>query len=53
MTAWEEGRPLLDLLEADPEVTAALPAEELRGLFDLQHHLRHVDAIFERVFGHG
>jgi adenylosuccinate lyase len=53
MRAWEEGRPLLELLEADPEVTAVLPAEELRGLFDLQHHLRHVGTIFERVFGHG
>ena len=51
MRAWAEGRPLLALLEADPEVTARLPAADLRALFDLGHHLRHVDLIFGRVFG--
>jgi adenylosuccinate lyase len=51
MRAWEEGRPLLELLQADPELTAVLPADDLVPLFDLAHHLRRVDAIFERVFG--
>jgi hypothetical protein len=35
MRAWEEGRPLLELLRADPEVTAVLPADDLAPLFDL------------------
>jgi adenylosuccinate lyase len=42
---------LLDLLKADPEVTAALPAREIEEKFDLGYHLRQVDTIFDRVFG--
>jgi adenylosuccinate lyase len=42
---------LLDLLKADPEVTAALPAQQLEGLFDLGYHFAQVDHIFARVFG--
>ena len=41
---------LLDLLKADPEVSARLSASELEALFDLDHHFTQVDAIFERVF---
>ncbi len=41
---------LLDLLKQDPQVTEHLPAPELEVLFDLDYHLKHVDAIFERVF---
>ena len=42
---------LEELLKADPEVTAALSAEEIGERFDLGYHLKHVDTIFERVFG--
>jgi adenylosuccinate lyase len=52
MQAWEKGRPLRDLLAADPEVAQHLDEKALAALFDLQHHFRHVDVIFERVFGH-
>ena len=53
MRVWEaDGKlQLLDLLRADPEVTALLPAAELETLFDLGYHLKHVDTIFARVFG--
>ncbi|MBA3668548.1 MAG: adenylosuccinate lyase [Sphingomonas sp.] len=53
MKVWEsDGQlSLLDLLKADPEVTAKLPAAELDGLFDLDYHFKHVDTIFGRVFG--
>lgn len=51
MRAWEQEADFKALLMADPEVTAALPPERIEGLFDLAHHLRHVDAIFARVFG--
>jgi adenylosuccinate lyase len=39
-----------DLLAADPDVTAHLSIAELDAAFDLDHHLRHVDAIFKRTF---
>jgi adenylosuccinate lyase len=53
MKVWESDGELslLDLLKADPEVTQRLPESELGALFDLDHHLRHVDTIFSRVFG--
>jgi adenylosuccinate lyase len=53
MKVWESGGTLslLDLLKADPQVTAALPAAELEEKFDLAYHFKHVDTIFARVFG--
>lgn len=53
MKVWESdgALSLLDLLKGDAEVTAKLSAEELTALFDLGYHLKHVDTIFERVFG--
>ena len=53
MQVWESDGELslLELLKADPQVSAKLPADELEALFDLGHHLKRVDAIFERVFG--
>jgi adenylosuccinate lyase len=39
------------LLKADPEVTAHLDAAAIDGMFDDFYHLKHVDALFERVFG--
>ena len=51
MIAWREGRPLLELLRADETITARLDAAKLASLFDLDHHLAHVDHLFERVFG--
>ena len=53
MKVWEsDGQlSLLDLLKADPEVAQRLPGEQLEALFDLGYHFKHVDTIFERVFG--
>jgi len=53
MKVWEsDGRlHLLELLKADPEVTAALSPEQLEEKFDLGYHFKHVDTIFARVFG--
>jgi adenylosuccinate lyase len=45
------GASFLDNLNADAEVTKALPPSELEGLFDLAYHLKHVDTTFRRVFG--
>ena len=51
MRVWESDGvlSLLELLKADPEVT--LDDAALGELFDLGHHLKHVDTIFARVFG--
>lgn len=53
MKVWESdgGLSLLDLLQADPEVTAALSADEIVARFDLDYHFAQVDTIFQRVFG--
>ena len=53
MKVWEsDGQlQLLDLLKADPEVTAKLSDAALEGLFDLDYHFKRIDVIFERVFG--
>ncbi len=53
MKVWEsDGRlSLLDLLKADPQVTAAIPAGRLEESFDLGYHFKHIGTIFERVFG--
>ncbi len=51
MKVWETGADFEAELSADPEVTAALDPGEIAACFDLAHHMRHVDAIFARVFG--
>jgi adenylosuccinate lyase len=51
MRAFHEQRDFKELLLADPDVTAVLPPAEVERAFDLDEQLRHVDAIFDRVFG--
>ena len=53
MKVWEsDGQlALLDLLKADREVSEKLGPAELDALFDLGYHFKHVDTIFDRVFG--
>jgi adenylosuccinate lyase len=53
MKVWEsDGQlSLLDLLKADPDVTALLTKEKLEEKFDLDYHYKQVDLIFDRVFG--
>ena len=54
MPVWRGEGEFLSLLKADKDVAKTLRADELEALFDLGYHLKHVDAIFERVFaGHG
>ena len=38
-------------LKADPEVAGRLAAGDIDAMFDDFYHLKHVDTIFERVFG--
>ena len=49
MRAWDERTPYLDLLAADPKVTAHLSRDELTGLFDHRYYLKHVDDSFRRI----
>ena len=51
MKAWGGEGDFLDLLKRDPQVIQKIRESELEALFDLDHHLKHVDTIFQRVFG--
>jgi len=53
MKVWEsDGKlSLLDLLKNDLDVSQRLPPDQLEQLFNLDYHLKHVDAVFDRVFG--
>jgi adenylosuccinate lyase len=53
MKVWESDGELslLDLLKTDPDVSQRLSPGELDALFDLDYHFKHVDTIFDRVFG--
>ena len=59
MQVWEDFREngnagdgaLLSRLKSDADVTAKLSDEELEGMMDDGYHLKHVDTIFDRVFG--
>jgi len=51
MKVWSEGADFLALLQADPEVTTALPAAALAACFDEAYHTKHVERVFARVFG--
>jgi len=53
MRVWESdgALSLLELLKADPEVSAALSAEQIEAEFDLGYHFKQVDRVFDRVFG--
>ncbi len=51
MKVWEQDKDFLTELLADDEVMALLSEEEVCEKFDLGYHTKHVDTIFERVFG--
>jgi len=49
MSAWQEKKSLLSLLEADAKITAYLSKPELESLFDYDYYLKYVDSVFERL----
>ncbi len=51
MKVWEQNKDFLSELLSDPEITDALSESDIRGYFDLDYHTKHVDTIFQRVFG--
>ncbi|MBI4126314.1 MAG: adenylosuccinate lyase [Deltaproteobacteria bacterium] len=51
MKASKEGRFFRELVEGEREITSRLSTSVIERSFQLGHHLRNVDLIFERVFG--
>lgn len=49
MEAWENHQPFRPLVEEDDTIKNNLSLEEIDSAFDLAHHTRRVDEIFERV----
>ncbi|MDH4399992.1 adenylosuccinate lyase [Sphingorhabdus sp.] len=53
MKVWESdgAESLMELLKADPDVVAKMTASEIEDRFNLDYHFKHIDTIFDRVFG--
>jgi adenylosuccinate lyase len=51
MKVWEDNKDFKTELLADNDVRAALSEAEIEEKFDLGYHTKHVDTIFNRVFG--
>ena len=51
MPVWRGEGDFLALLKADKDVRGYMSEAELEEKFDLGYHFKHVDTIFERVFG--
>jgi len=51
MKVWQEGQNFLSSLKSDKEVTEKISSDELEGFFDLDYHTKHVNTVFQRVFG--
>jgi adenylosuccinate lyase len=49
MRVWDEDRDFRELVKADADIKAQLSGEEIDRVFSLEHYLRNVDAIYERV----
>ncbi len=53
MQSFQQQRDFKELLLEDPDITRVLPRAVVEEAFDLGAQLRHVDAIFDRVFEPG
>ena len=51
MNSWESGRNFKDLLTEDAAVSSYLGPQELAAIFQNENFVKHVDFIFERIFG--
>ena len=49
MRVWDENRDFHALVKADADITSKLSAEEIDRTFSLDHYLRNVDQIFQRL----
>ena len=53
MEVWEGSGTFKERLLADKDLAKHLTPKEIDAIFDLDYHLKHVETIFERVFGIG
>jgi adenylosuccinate lyase len=51
MASWQGAGGLQELVEKDPFITRHLKSHEIAACFDPVYYLRHVETIYERVFG--
>lgn len=51
MKVWEDGKDFLEELLGDADVRAAMSEDEIANKFSIEYHTKHVDTIFDRVFG--
>jgi adenylosuccinate lyase len=49
MVAWDEGRPLAELLKSDPQVTEHLDPDEIEACFDPSGYLEKAEVIWQRL----
>ena len=51
LKVWDTGKEFQSLLLQDKEIRKYLSKKEIEEIFSLDYHLKHVDNIFQRVFG--
>ena len=51
MKVWDENKDFLELVRADSDIRQHLSEAEIKQVFSLDHYLRNVPLVFERVFG--
>jgi adenylosuccinate lyase len=51
MRVWDENIDFLELVQADSDIRQHLSEAEIKQVFSLDHYLRNVPLVFERVFG--
>jgi adenylosuccinate lyase len=49
MKAWDENRPLIELLKSDPDIIQHLDPDEIDQCFDPNRYLREAEVVFERL----
>jgi adenylosuccinate lyase len=50
MRVWDEGGEFKDLILNDADISSRLTTAEIEKVFSLEHYLRNVDKVFDRVF---
>jgi adenylosuccinate lyase len=51
LKVWDTGRDFQSLLLEDKEIRKHLSQKDIAEIFSLEYHLKHVEQIFQRVFG--
>jgi adenylosuccinate lyase len=51
MQVWQTREDYRSLVSSDPDISSHLSPREIEKVFDVRRYLKHLDAIFKRVFG--